>query len=429
MSRFATFLTAFYLAVASPAVSANTANPLHLVAAGQYAEARAALKPLIAGSPTAPLDAAQLEGLILLHQGRTGAAIDHFRAMLEIAPAFKPARRELAMTLARSGDHAGARREVAALAAQTRDPAVKAYLRRMLAQSRRAQGADGGVGFRFSLTPSDNINSGTKARTVMVGDVPFTIDDASRAKSGVGVNVGATAWRRWMLPQAWDATAALSLDVTTYPRNDIDTETTLGARVDFGRSFRKTRFTFGPVLERLVVGGEVRRDRAGLSFGITHQPSPETALTANVTAVRQTWPEQSYRDGSRISGALGWKRKLSPRTTVALSMPFDVEKTRRAHLDHHEIGLAASVDHHWEGGLHTGLTVSIARDQYSGDYPGLDRARRDRITKITGRISHDSARIGKLVPVLSLTHTRHRSNVPFNDYTSRDIGLGFRAEF
>ena len=412
------------LALAGPAPGQSHVD---LLAAGDYPAARKALAAQVAGRPDAALHMAFLDGLILTRQGRLAEATAIYRQILKAEPRFEPARRELTAILAATGQTEGAVFHAERLLSTTQDQRLRAELTGLIAA--QSAGKPRGITTRFSLLPSTNANGGTEADTVIVGGLPFTPDPQSRAQSAVGVNIGATAWNRWQLGERSDATLSAGFDHRHYNNAAVPSQTDAFARLDFGWTGARHRLSFGPVAEITWKGGDRYRDRLGVAVVGQYQISPRLRFGGSLGLYRQRHPVDRFLDGTLATGSVSLQRIMAPDLSLFLSVPFTIETTRAPHQTHRDLGLTVGVEKAWAGGLITGFSLGQSVNRYKGDYPAFGEPRRDRVTTARLALRHSDFRIGPFVPELTLTWTRSASNIPFHDYTRRDVGLFLSQRF
>lgn len=424
---FRTPLLAAIVALGLFTGAAGAQSHLDLLRAGNYPAARAALTRLVGGRPDAGLHLAFLEALILMREGQIDRATEALRAILDREPGFEPARRELAILLARTGQTQGALYHAETLLASSRDPALRAALQGFIAS--QSAGKPRGFSTRFGLLPSTNANGGTDAETVIIGGLPFTPDPSSRATRAVGLSFGITGWNRWTLSEDWNATLSGSLDVRRYNKDAVADETVAALRLDFGTVGPRHRLTFGPVVDRMWKNDTPYRTRIGLGGSYQYRLRPDVVLGASATWWRQDHDDLTYLDGTLLSGALSATWIVAPDLTLSASLPFEVEKTGLAHLDHQSLGLTLGVEKAWEGGLVTGFNVGYSEDRYDGPYPAFGVPRVDKETTAGITLRHGKLRVGPFVPELSITYKDARSNIPFHDYEKIDLGLSLTQRF
>lgn len=407
-------------------VRANPETAEDYIAVGDFAGARMTLARLVAGRPDAALHMAQLEGMILLRQGKHGAAADVFRKILAVAPSYAPARRSLTETLILLGDIGAAAWHAERLLTVAPDDWERDALAALVSQGQI--GKPSGVALRFAFLPSSNANRGTEEETVLIGGLPFVVDEASRAKSSIGLSFGVSAWLGRRIAPNWTATIGSSLDAKVY-EGAIDEEANISLRLDLARSSTNSRVSFGPLADIRFIGGAENRLRFGFGVHGARRLNATSELQAALTHWRQEYDLQAFRDGSLTEGRLGYRRAFSPSTIVSLGLTFERERTQRAHLDHDEVGIVLGAEREWKGGLISSLTAGFRRDDYKGLYPGTSVARDDSVTTLGVSLRHRDVRVGRFLPEFTYTYTHARSNVPLHAYEAHDLSLALSTNF
>lgn len=394
---------------------------------GDAQAARVALSEQIAGRKDAGLHRAQLEGMIALRQGDPDTAIKIFRGILAIAPTFEPSRIGLIRALEASGQRSSAITHARRLASQTEDGHLRDQL---LSQIAMAEGARrGGVALRFALLPSSNITGGTTTETVLVGGVPFTLDPASREASGVGLTLGATAWRSWSLGRSWNATASASVDFRTFNTALKPDETELALRLDASHRGPRASVAFGPRYSMLFQDGSRARQQAGIGMNAAYLAAPRLRFFLSAEMLRQTYPQADFRNGTRTSVTPGLQWALSPQTILTAELPMLRESARARHLAHKDVALGIGLATRMSGGLNLSVSVLGGRNAYDGIYPGFTLARTDHVKSLRLSISHNKVQVRGLMPELSVTRKWQSSNIPLHDTRTTDFALSLSRRF
>lgn len=401
-------------------------SPRSFIAAGDYNGARSALRKLVAGDPNAPLHVAYLEALIRLHENDPRAAIRIFRQILNVDSNYEPARRDLTVTLALTGNTESALYNAERLAGSTTSDRLRADLEAYISQN--SQGKLRGMALRFSLLPSTNANRGTSEAEITIGNLPFVLDDASRAKAGIGLSAGATAWNRWTLGQAWSATVSASVDARLYDTPSLN-DYRVGTRLDFAESRINRRLAFGPQAELAFKGDQRYRSRLGLGATGGWVIAPGREIGASLSIFHQAYPVEQYRNGIAASAVLGYRHTLSATTNLSASLTLDTEDTRRSHLNHTDVGLVLGVDHEWKNGLIGSLWAGCRNDDYVGNFPATTSPRNDKVVTVGFTVKLRKFNFGGYSPELSYTYTRSNSNISLFDYDSHDLGLALSKRF
>lgn len=402
-------------------------TPLSLISEGRYEQARQVLAKQVAGTPDEALHLAFFQSLVLIREGRAAQAVALLRQILAVAPDFKPARRELAVLLARTGQTGGALYHAETLIATTRDPRLRAELQGFITAQR--SGKRRGVSLRFALRPSSNANNGTEAGTLTIGGLPFTPDRRSRAASALGASIGVTAWNRWRLSETSDLTLSGSVDTTRYDNDLVHDESFARVRLDYGYSQKRYRLSLAPTIERAWKDDDGYRWRYGVSASGQFRLAADLQAGIGATVYRQEHDTLPYLDGMLVRGGLNMTKVMSPDLRLTLGIPFEIENTQRAHLDHQMMGVNLGVEKTWENGLITSLSLGYSVDNYEGAYPLFGEPRRDRIATASLALRHRDIQFGSFIPEVTVTFMRSRSNIDFFDYSRHDVGLSMSQRF
>lgn len=418
----------FVCLVAWPHLVRAQDSPRDLVAAGQYQDARQALIQIVAGRADKALHLAYLEGLIAAHAGDRPQAIETFRTILRAAPQFLPARRELVVLLAAEGRNRSAVYHAEHLAAATTDRGLRerlqAYIR---AENKRKPN---GYALRFSIAPTTNVNNGTEAQEVIIGGIPFEVDPDSRAKAGARISAGVTGWAGRQLGPKLRGIATLSLDhAITTPGGASDA--TLRGQAELIAPLRngRARLSFGLYLEAKFSAGDLARRRTGVVLNYQQTAGKTGQFGASLDLHRQSFPLASYRDGRRLKGKLSYRKVVSASRAFTIALPFEVEQTGRAHLDHRKLGVRLGWEQQWRGGLATDVELSLDADRFRGNYPGFAFPRQDDVIGIEISARHSKWALGAFAPEISYSYTRASSSIDFFDYESHGVGVSLSSRF
>ncbi|TVP72728.1 MAG: DUF560 domain-containing protein [Rhodobacteraceae bacterium] len=416
------------LALATGATAQTPAETMaQALQRGDAVAAREALSRHLARRPDAGLHQAQLEGLIALRAGDADGAIAIFRDILAVAPDFEPARMWLIRALHAAGQLGAAVAQAHQLASRTEDAQLRDQLLTQLATVRHHPRA--GLALRFALLPSSNITAGSATRTVMIDGVPFMLDPASRATSGLGVTLGATAWYRWTLGPMMTAIVSASLDHRRFSTSRKPDETELALRLDVTRRGPRSTLTFGPRVTQLFQAGDLTRQQAGFGTSAAGLVTARLQLFIHAEYLRQRFPRAEFRDGIQIRVTPGLHYALSQDTRLTLELPVLRETARAAHLTHTDLALGLGLSTRLGDELHLGVSTLLGRNTHDGVYPGFSVARRDRVRSLRVTLSHDRLQFQGLVPQLTLTRRWQSSNIPLHRMRATDVALSLSRRF
>ena len=419
-------LTAFFVGLLVLSVPAFAKQPLEYVAEGNYDGARAELLRVVGRGPNAAFHVAYLEGIIAQRKGDLPGAERIFREILAIKPDFAPARRSLSTLLARRGDTQAALFQAERFVATTSDNNERDRVQNSILKD---GGKKSGFSPRFSFVPSSNANRGTSEKVVVIGGVPFVVNEASRSKSAVGISIGGTAWRNFRLSEQWSGTASIGADAKLYPSDDITNEISTFQRLDFGRRFEHGRISFGPMLEQLWQNGSVKRRRVGVNFSGSKEVGKRLIATLDIAYSRQTYPNRDFLNGTLLTVSPSLQGTTAGGSTYGFAIGMTQENTGREHLNHRDLGVSATLAHKWSNGLTLRGRVGYSLNRYEGNYPGSTFPRRDRVSTVGLTGSFDRFQIKGFMPSVGVVFTDNQSNIGLQDYKSQDFSFNFSKNF
>ncbi|XKG99661.1 surface lipoprotein assembly modifier [Pelagibacterium halotolerans] len=354
-------------------------------------------------------------------------AIAVFRALLAAEPDFTPARVELARALRMKGETDAAYHHFELLANSGVHPA----LRQLAVDAMEAMRSDRpyGASVRFALAPSTNFNKGSGQETYDFGDLVFSIDDDSRAKSGLGVALGGTAFGAYRLDENNELTVSFDGDVTKYIENSDFDHALVGAELTYTHRREGLMVGLGPVARYQWSGWEPYLASYGLAMQAASPIGPGDIVSASFEVLARDFTELDYRDGWQATGTVGLQHHFSPSTSLSVSFGTTLERTQRAHLDHNDVVFGVVLRNEWDGGLITSLSGSYEHHAYLGDYPAAGAPRTDHKVTLGATVAHRAIEIAGFTPQVSYQYSRQFSNVSFFDYDSHDIRLGLTQYF
>jgi hypothetical protein len=190
--------------------------------AGDYATAQSAYRAL-ASNPDLELRTEARFRLALMladKQGKPAEAAVELRKILDEKPDAARIRLELARMHALLGHAGAAERELRAAQAAGLPPEVERMVR-FYASALSARKRFGGS-FELALAPDSNINRATKSDTLgtVIGD--FTLDDAAKAHSGVGLSLRGQGYLRLPLGAGVNLLTQLSGSADIYRDSQFD---------------------------------------------------------------------------------------------------------------------------------------------------------------------------------------------------------------
>lgn len=398
-----------------------------LVAAGDLDAAQTFLSNSRFNEGDAGYRAALAQSVIFKRKGRLDAAEDLLRRILDERPAYTGVRLQLAEVLALQGRRTAAAYHLQLLADAAPDQDSRSRFENFIDQINPEKPFTYG-GF-VTLAPSSNYNNGAGGDIIMVNGVPFVIDPAGRAQSGLGLRAGVNAAFTHRLNETFSAYAAGSAVMSEYSGRAFDTVTgdaRIGLRyldsrrmlsaelitdrrwidlkpIDYGLGGRI--FLRQPLAAKLLFSGEMQFVRR------TFDRDPDAALNTFSTMARLTY---SFTPARSLYVQAGYVKE---------------DAARRRHVAYQggyvEIGGFAELPFAINGSL----ALKAGLSDYDGLFPGSPFARRDRFYELRASFLKRDLSYAGFSPRLSLTYFRQQSNVALYDYDRYGADITFTKEF
>lgn len=354
---------------------------------------------------------------------KTDAAL-LLRQILDEQPRAAAVRLQLAQVLQELGDLEGALREVRAAQATGLPPSVARLIRRY-SEALRAQRSFG-ASFEIALAPDSNINHATQSDTLGTVFGDFKIDDASKEKSGTGLQLHGQVYQRFEIG-GLTLLARLNALANIYSKgefNDIALDAAVGPELVFDSNrldleLGATQRWFGQKLF-------VRSSRLGVT--LTRQLKAQTQLQLNAIASLVDNRFNRLEDGKSYFGRIDVEHALSETTGIGASVSlerrtlkdpgYSTTGWRAGVLGWHDLGRMTFTAGAEIGRLRADERLSLFPDKRSEHYSRLSFG-------ATLRQLHWHG----FAPVARFSIERNRSSIEFYDYRRRRTELGIVRAF
>ncbi|WP_171904796.1 porin family protein [Hoeflea olei] len=397
-----------------------------LVSQGHYAEAEA----LLAGSRfegSEAIPAAYLLAVVYARTGRPEHAEKLLRDILARQPDIDAVRIELIKMLALQGKRQAAGYHLNRLA----DTADLERDQDQLAQLSRRIGTTEGFSIAgyFSLAPSTNINDGTGQSTVMIGGLPFVINNASREHSGVGVKAGVVVGYAHSLSENLSAYAALSAGLSDYSNDSFDKQQG-ELRVGLRRDELRHSLQIEAIADRQWYNRKGQSAGIGGRIATRFNIAPGWWLSGEIVQMYRSYDAGSAANAWTTRATASVRHAVSRRLTLSAGSSYERESVSARPWNSYQsfsgtLGLETPLAY----GLRVNATVTAGTRDFKDQFPGLRLVREDRFWELRGRFTKDNFEIAGFSPVVSVFTKRQTSNVAFYDFTSSGMELTFTKAF
>ena len=434
------------LALAAPAWGADKEPPASskpaavkdvraLVNSGRFDEALALLRPLVndraAEANTiflyglAAVGASQKRGIA---EDRRDALLDEaiaaFRAILVKRPGLVRVRLELARAFFLKREDKLARRHFEQVLAGKPPAAVALNVNRFLNIMRARKRWSLRLG--AAILPDTNLGAGSAERTILLntpfGRLPFTLDNYTAPKSGIGISAWVGGEYQYPLGESWRLRTGGDLSRKEYRTSEFDQMTVsghVGPRWLIGRTSEASLLLSG--LHHWTGSGleNPSHHDIGLRVEGRHRLNRRTTVNARLARHERRYDKRTHLDGpvTDVSMGAGWV--VSPTARIDASMGWGRERTeiesRRNSSRWMQLGATALLP--W--GFTVGGSGRLRWVDYEGDWfpftePGQSRSD---LTRTLRLFAHNRAlTLEGFSPQISVTQEQRTTNAQLHDY-------------
>lgn len=358
-------------------------------------------------------------------KGRIRDAAVQLRQILDDRPDTPAVRVKLATLLHKLGDQDAARRELRAVRSAGLPPTVARFVDRLSASLQASKPL--GFHVELALAPDSNINRSTRSDTLgtIFGD--FTLDQDSKARSGIGAAVRGLAQARLPLAHNLELTGRASADANLYRDkdfSDISVDLSAGPEWRIGRTRLTAEAGVGqhyyamkPYQRSLRIAGSMSRP-----IGSVSQARIDVAARWSDNRIND------LQDGHGISTRLRLERALSPQMLVSGFVGVDrfIAKDDAYSTQSWSVGVTTFRE--------VGRVTLIAGAEFGGLKAAdrlalLPEKRSDRLTRFHVGAVFRQLEFAGFAPMTRLVIERNRSTIEYYDYQRTRTEFGISRAF
>lgn len=299
--------------------------------------------------------------------------------------------------------------------------AVDAFLER-IAQARAWS-------FSFAISPLYERNPAqrTQADTILIGGIPFVLDDRAEPSFGLRTRVGAASFH--LLAPDVAVVSATSLDLRMFRDRRLD-DVVLRGRIGlaFLGDMRRETGVGVVAMRRWIVRSGFSRE-AGPYLSHARQLGPDTAGSGQVEHVLVRHDSLRARDGQRTRARLDLRHRIDDRHRLRAGAHVARIQARQPREAGWEYGLSAGWSFRQPGGIVVSGDAMATVDRRSGVSPLIGARRRDRTTALQLDIAHEAIVLRGFTPALVLRTERRRSNLPVANFRNSSLSVSAIRQF
>ena len=394
-----------------------------LLRSGRLEHAHAFLEKANPASEEDRIERLFLLGVIELRLGIPERAAERFEAALALRPALARVRLELARAYYLAGRVDKAREtfrlSLADELPSSVEAAVESFLRHIDARKRWS------VSFGANLLPQIRRPG---RESVLIGGVPFELDEETRVASGAGVLLSGGASFSPEIAKSVRGVFAASGAAKAYERSSWN-ETTVSGEIGAARILDRGTVSGGIRLGRVWTGGDPERATLGPWARGEWRLSASTRIDVALNADRRRHDTRTARDGWRLGMAPRLAHAFNASTSIAIEPVLEAESAREEHHASRLFGIGARVSRAFPGGLAVSLGASATVKRHVGPDPLFGTRRIDRTVRLSARVRHRALAFGGFAPHVGLSLERSRSSIPVHEYRIAGVMAGVSRAF
>lgn len=362
---------------------------------------------------------------LLEARGEDRQAAVLLRRILDDKPGAAPVRLKLATMLQKMGDESSALRELRALRTSDLPPNVARFVDRLSAslQARKPLGFQ----VEIALAPDTNINRATRSDTLGTVFGDFTLEEGSKARSGVGAALRGFAQARHALSDTVGLAARASGEANLYRDkefNDITLDIAAGPELRIGR----TRLGLEGGISQQWYGMKPYQRTVRVAGSVVQPVDPVSQLRLDATA---RWADNRFndlQDGRGLSLRARYERALSPSLLVTASLGVDRFKAEDDAYSTRSwnAGLAAYKE---IGRMTVSAGIDVGRLKADERLSLLPEAREDKLLRLSVGSVFRQFTVAGFAPVARVVFERNQSSVEFYDYKRTRTEFGISRAF
>ncbi|MDF1726168.1 MAG: surface lipoprotein assembly modifier [Sulfitobacter sp.] len=362
----------------------------------------------------------------LMAQGATDRALPLIEKLVSAEPNNKFYRFQLAVALYQLGQDGRARFHFDRLRGAALTPRERQLVLGYLNQidARKVWSAT----FSFNIKPESNGIKQTENHTLMLGDLPLTLNDTAIGKPTVSTIIAPGFSYTPTLREGLKAQFSLSAYLKYNDEKALrDYQLTGRAGLYLQRDARQASYG-GLLLGVRRVADRPYSQTAGLYAGRGQRIGERGTLRFGSEVTRE-FRRDGRADIDRLFLSADYAHVVAPNLQLSIGGFAEKTDSDSATEAGHRLALSAGGLYAFEGGLMAGLSLRGELDDRDGINGLFGVARSDRTLALDLRLYHRDFTIGTFAPELVMGIERNRSNIPLADYTNRYLSVGLTRNF
>ena len=407
----------------SPAAISDMQTGRLLIRAGRLKDARTFLEQARPSNGEEQIERLFLLGQIEMRLGMPRRAAERFEAILALRPELTRVRLELARAYYFTGSDDKARYHFSFTLADelpsSVESAVEDFLRRIDTRKRWS------VSVSAAMLPETKRPS---RETVLIGGVPFRLNENANSSSGTGALVSAGFSFSPRLTDELRGVLAASAATKLYEGPEWN-EVTTSADLGLTRLFDKGSASGGVRLGQRWTGNKRHNRSVGPWTQMRWRFSNSTFFDVALSAGYRRHDTRHERDGWRVAASPRLVYALDGRTSIEAEPVFEAVGAKTDHHGSRLVGVRVTVSRAFKGGLSVSFSPGAHIRRHAAKDPLFGKKRVDKRARLGVRLLHRSLQYRGFAPYIGYSVEQNRSNIPIHEYRSHGVFAGISRTF
>lgn len=357
--------------------------------------------------------------------GEYRQAIQLYRKILQDYPDFALARLSLAQSLFEDRYFDQAKQEFEIIQKDSETPeAMRALIRSYLQSIERQEDWQFGMGANY--VRDSNINNAPKNRSFQRYGGTWTMPAAESAQ---GFAYHVSAEKAWRLRDQWSAKTDVSAQGKFYWDNHRFDDLNVRFQAGLQRESARNEVAVLPFVSKRWYGTKQYSWEKGVRLEGAHWLNRQHRVFAATEYGRELYRERKHLDGKNFSASATWLYAPNAKQFFTLGSDFSRKKTQDASDAYKRVAVRGSWTRQWsDNGFFTALSLDYGRRKYdAADFFNIIRKDKELSSSLT--LWHQKFQYKGIVPRLTVTHQKVKSNHPVYGYQKPNAFVQLRKTF
>lgn len=279
----------------------------------------------------------------------------------------------------------------------------------------------------LTIIADDNYNNATRAQTIDVNGLPFTLSEESQAQQRYGTQIQGSLAYNYALAPGQYLVPGVAGSLTLLDQSQ-DNQFTLTPSLSYRRQGDNTDWRIGPALS--YTWGEDGLVSESIGIVGSWRYTPAANATWQIQAAHWTLnAEDDNDDGTNTNVSLSYTRALENRNVLQIGIGTTIKDRALAQNSLQSLTLTGAYRGSLTSEIGFELAGSLGQTTAEGPNPFFGETRNDTTVSMSASLSFAQfeTRLGR--PYLGVNHTINNSSLELYDYDKTRLLFGFSRTF